>query len=241
MNAKYSLACLLALPNALAAQEMPLPRYEAANPLQSGGDRLAEPRRLAAMIVAQGDTAPQRIVEVGSFTGEFLEAFMEQFPNAKGQWTEPVPNNRDNARRRLARFGDHVDYVIGCPARDLTQGCVQGQADVLIVSWVSIHQDKAGIARFYREAARHLRKGGWLIVMDHFRPEDKAWANRIGAARKAAVGEGMAAQTEGPPAHHPDWIVPTQKEQVAAMQAAGFADPRQVWQRLDTGLILARK
>lgn len=232
---------LMMVPGALQAQDAPLPRYEAANPSQSGGDRLAEPRRLAAMIVAQDEKAPQRIVEVGSFTGEFLEAFMAQFPAAQGQWTEPVTTNRDNAKRRLARFGDHIDYVIGCPARDLKQGCVQGQADVLIVSWVSIHQDKAGIARFYQEAATHLRKGGWLIVMDHFRPEDGAWAARINAARKAASGEALVAQIEGPPVHHPDWIVPTLDEQITAMQAAGFIDPHQVWQRLDTGLILARK
>ncbi len=232
-----AIAQVSAAPSA-AVQEVP--RYEAANPGDVGGDRLAEPRRLAAAIVAQG-SSPKRIVEVGSFTGEFLEAFLEQFPRARGQWTEPVATNRDNAHRRLTRFGNRVEYVIGCAARDLADGCVKGQADTLITSWLSIHQNREGIARFYREATVIVPVGGWIAVIDHVRDPDTDWQRRLSEARAAMVQEGFAARLEGPPVHHADWIVPTLDEQISSLKAAGFAQPRVIWRRLDTVMILARK
>jgi SAM-dependent methyltransferase len=147
----------------------PLVHFEAVNPGETwgGGDKLALPRQIAAAVVAQDNPSPKLVVDVGSFTGEFLEAFLEKFPGARGQWTEPVEGNRANAKRRFARFGDRVDYVIGCPARDISDGCVPKSADVIISSWMSIHQNRDGIYKFYRLAAAQLPPGGWLIHMDH--------------------------------------------------------------------------
>jgi hypothetical protein len=214
--------------------------FEAVNAKEPQGDRLAIPRRIAAAVVAEDNGAPKRIVDVGSFTGEFLEAFMDQFPSAHGQWTEPVTTNEVNAKRRLARFGDHVDYVIGCPDRDLAKGCVPAGVDVLITSWLSIHQNLDGIRRFYREAAAKLPPGGWVVNLDHVYVGDP-WGRRLTGARQAAVKEGLASLQEGPPLHHPDWKIPTLDDQIAALKAAGVDDVQVVWRRFDTVLIMGRK
>jgi hypothetical protein len=211
--------------------------YEAVNPGETfgGGDQLSEPRKMAAAVVAQDNPSPKMIVDVGSYTGEFLEAFMEKFPAARGQWTEPVETNRVNAQRRFARFGDRVDYVIGCPSRDVSQGCVPKNVDVLITSWVTHHQDPEGVARFYKNAAELLPSGGWLANLDHITEPDSAWESRFKTAR-------LSFQTviQGPPMHgqHP---IATLSQHMAGLHAAGLDDVAVVWKSFDTVLIMARK
>jgi hypothetical protein len=243
---KHVLFVLMAVASVSASAQTTLPpiapliHFEALNPGEAGGDRLSEPRRLAASVVAQDNPSPRLIVDVGSFTGEFLEAFMQRFPGSHGQWTEPVDSNRANAQRRLARFGDHVDYKIGCPARDISLGCVPRGVDVLITSWLSIHQDLPGIRKFYTEAVAMLPSGGWLVNLDHVAP-GTGWAGRLKGARAEAVRDQFAGLTEGPPVHHPEFVTPTLEDQLDAFRAAGISDVRVVWSRLDTVLIMGRK
>ena len=219
----------------------PLVHFEAVNPGEPAGDRLGPARRLAAAIVAQDKPEPRSIVDVGSFTGEFLEAFMQRFPQSHGQWTEPVTGNENNAKKRLARFGDHVDYVIGCPSRDISQGCVPKNVDVLITSWLSIHQDLPGIRKFYAEAARMLPSGGWIANLDHVNYGGAAWTKRFAGAREDLASSGADAIIEGPPVHHPAYVTPSIDDQMAALHDAGFKDVEIVWHRLDTVLFMARK
>jgi SAM-dependent methyltransferase len=219
----------------------PKVHFEAVNPGEPAGDRLGPARRLAAAIVAQDKPAPHSIVDVGSFTGEFLEAFMQRFPDAHGQWTEPVTGNEDNAKMRLQRFGKNVDYVIGCANRDISQGCLPKGMDVLITSWLSIHQDLAGIRKFYKEAADKLPSGGWLVNLDHVSYGKSAWTQRVAGARDELASSGINAIVEGPPVHHADFVTPSIDAQLAALKDAGFTDVNVVWRRLDTVLFMARK
>jgi hypothetical protein len=219
----------------------PLMHFEAVNQREPTGDKLGTPRRIAAAIVAQDNPAPKSIVDVGSFTGEFLEAFMQRFPNSHGQWTEPVDNNLHNAKKRFARFGDHVDYVIGCPSRDISLGCVPKGVDVLITSWLSIHQDLKGIQKFYRDAEQMLPSGGWLINLEHVAHGGSLWEQRLQAARVETTREGLSAMTEGPPVHHKEYVTPTLEDHIAAFKAAGIDDVQVVWRRLNTVLIMGRK
>lgn len=219
----------------------PLVHFEAVNPGEPSGDRLGAGRRLAAAIVAQDNPTPHHIVDVGSFTGELLEAFMQRFPNAHGQWTEPVTNNLDNAKKRFARFAPNVDFVVGCPSRDISKGCVPKDVDVLLTSWLSIHQDLTGIHKFYREAAQMLPSGGWLVNMDHVAYVNSPWTKRLAGAREELASSDINAVVEGPPVHHPDFVTPTLEQQIAAFHEAGFTDVQVVWRRMDTVLFMARK
>jgi hypothetical protein len=215
----------------------PIIHYEAMNPGETfvGGDQLSEPRKIAAAVVAMDNPSPKMIVDVGSYTGEFLEALLEKFPAARGQWTEPVDSNKLNAQRRFARFGDRVDYVIGCPHRDLSLGCVPKNVDVLITSWVTHHQGPEGVAKFYKDAASLLPSGGWLANLDHISEPDSTWERRLQASRL-----GFQTVVQGPPMHGQHSIA-TLQQHMAALHAAGLGDTAVVWKSFDTVLIMARK
>jgi len=219
----------------------PMVHFESVNDGEPWGDRLSVPRRLAATVVAADNPSPKLITDVGSHQGEFLEAFMQEFPTAKGQWTEPVEKSHKNALLRLGRFGHRVSYVIGCGARDISLGCVSKGTDVLITSWLSIHQDLPGIQKFYKEAADMLPSGGWVANIDHVRSENPVWSKRFAAARQDATKKGLTSNTEGPGVHHADFVTPTLDDQIAALKAAGIDDVQVVWREYDTVLIMGRK
>ena len=219
----------------------PLVHFEPVNPLEPAGDHLSQARRLAAAVVAQDRPAPQLIVDVGSFTGEFLEAFLQRFPSAQGQWTEPVTINESVARTRLARFGTKVSYVIGCPARDISTGCVPKDVDVLMTSWLSIHQNHDGIQKFYSEAGKLLPHGGWVAVIDHVNDGGEDWHHTFLKVREELASSGTVAVVEGPPAHHENFRPASVQEHMNALRAAGFEDGQLVWRRLDTALIMAKR
>ena len=208
--------------------------YEAMNVGEPNGDKLTLPRQIAAVVVAQDNPSPKMIVDVGSHTGEFLEAFLDRFPAARGQWTEPVEESHQTAERRLARFGDRVDYVIGCPARDISDGCVPTTADVIITSWISVHQPLEGIQKFYKNAYAQLPSGGWLANLDHVTigGEWDRWF-KTGRLYFQATKEGPSPHLDTPP--------PTLDEQVSAIKAAGFDDVQVVWQSFCTALFMAHK
>jgi hypothetical protein len=215
--------------------------FAAVNSAEPSGDRLEAPRRLAAAIVAADGYQPRQVTDVGSFTGEFLQAFVVQFPQAKGQWTEPVDNNKNVAVARLGQYGSRISYRIGCPGRDLADNCVPAGTDVLLTSWLSIHQNLEGIRRFYKNAYGLVPAGGWVINIDHVTAPDAAWQKRVEAARPIAVAQGQAAKVEGPPVHHAEFRTPGLNDQIQGLRDAGFTDIHVAWQRLDTVLLMARK
>jgi len=210
-------------------------RFEAMNPGEQGGDGLSLPRRIAAAVVARDKPDPHYIADLGSYTGEFLEAFMERFPNSHGQWTEPVNGNEDNAKIRLSRFGDHVSYVIGCPSRDISQGCIPKDADVIITSWVSIHQPLDGMAKVFKGVYDQLPSGGWFADLDHVGLAGSDWEKPLTEARKE-----FHAKTEGPPVHLKT-PAPTIEQQLAAFKVAGFDDVRVIWCSFTDVLFMAQK
>ena len=207
-------------------------------PYQAQGYSMELPYQIAAEVLAQDYPSPKMIVDVGSYQGQFLQAFMQRFPATRGQWTEPVTTNEANARRKLARFGGRVDYVIGCPGRDISQGCVPKGADVIITAWVTHHQPLAGIGKIYGLAHTQLPANGWLIVLDHVTASDSNWERRFNLARW-----NFNPDSEGPPMEAAVRGVapPTLDQQMAAFKSAGFDDVSVVWHSFDTVLIMAHK
>lgn len=206
---------------------------------QEGEEALQEPYRIAAAVVAADRPAPRFVVNVGAFQGQFLAVFLDQFPNARGQWTEPQESidnhNIDVAKARLARFGDRVSYRIGGYGRDISDGCVPNDADVIITDWMSINQNLDGMYKTYRLAAAQLPPGGWFVNVDHVGFSGTAWESRL----RTAAG-GFRPEHEGPKIKFPDIRVPTVNEQLGAMRAAGF-DAQVVWQSVNLVLFMGRK
>ena len=207
--------------------------YEALNGAENG-DKLATPRLIAAAIVAAGGPEPKLIDDVGAYQSEFLEAFLNRFPNAHGLWTAATNDNYCVDQARLGRFGDRVTYNMNCPAHDFTDGCVAKNADVILVSWLSSHKTIAGIAGFYGNAGALLPPGGWVVNLDHVRIADEDMASRMKAARQ----EFHAKQEGGPQTAK---VVATLDEHLAALKAAGFDNAQVVWRSFDVVLIMAQK
>jgi hypothetical protein len=202
-------------------------------------DALSEPRSIAAAVIAADFPAPQLVVQVGAFQGEFLEVFLDKFPGAHGQWTEAITSehNLSAAKERFARFGDRVEFKWGCARRDLSAGCVLPKpTDVILIEWLSIQQDLDGMYKVYHAGADDLRPGGWIINLDHVTFSGTGWQPLI----ETAVRQFRRPEVEGPPVHYPQFKVPTVDEQLAAMRAAGF-DAHVVWQSFGTVLLMGRK
>jgi hypothetical protein len=195
------------------------------------------PYQIGAEVLAQANPSPKKIVDVGSYQGQFLQAFMVKFPAARGQWTEPVTGNENNAKRKLGRFGDRIDYVIGCPGRDMALGCLPDDVDVIITAWVSHHQPINEITRIYGVAHQKLPSNGWFIVLDHI-TSSANWEDRYGQSRWY-----FDPQSEGPPMEPLVRTTPhpTLDQELAAFKTAGFTDVDVVWKSFDTVLYMAHK
>jgi hypothetical protein len=225
----------------LTAVFLPTLAYTQSTPasLGKGEVSLLEPRRIAATIVAAALPSPKRIVNVGARQGEFLEVFLDQFPNADGQWTEPKESidnhNIDVAKLRLARFGNRVTYVIGGYGRDISDGSVPRDADVIVTDWMSINQNLDGMYKIFRIAADQLPHGGWLVNLDHVGFGGSNWESRLRSGSK-----GFRPDQEGPKTKFAEIRVPTVDEQLGALRAAGL-DARVGWQSFNLALFMARK
>lgn len=221
--------------NSFNNDELPQPQGE--DPLQEKiqEDALLEPRRIAAAVVAADNSSPKMIVEIGAYRGGFLGVFLDKFPHARGQSIEGERAQLAITSSRLTRFGNRVDYKIGCPLRDLTQACTPKNTDVILLEWLSIHQDLDAMYKNYRAAFALLPPGGWVVNLDHAGFGGSAWELWLHSASK-----GFRPASEGPVIHHPDLRVPTVEEQLGAMTAAGF-DAKVVWQSFSTVIFMGRK
>jgi SAM-dependent methyltransferase len=194
-------------------------------------DLLAFPRRMSAALIGH-DTTPARVIDVGSGPGAFLEVYLEAFPQAQGVWTDASEAMRDIAPEALSRFGDRVEYHIA----EMTElSGVPGAADVLLTSRASHHLDAAGLARFYNEAAGRLRPGGWIVNLDHFRPE-AGWDKRYRAVRPQFTGA-RPQQREG---HVHTAPSPSLAEHYTSLAETGYVDVDIAWKSFGTVLLMGR-
>jgi hypothetical protein len=197
---------------------------------------LDEPRAIAAAVVAADKPSPKYITSVGSNLGAFLSVFLDKFPNARGQWTEPVDKIAAAKAQYLGKYGDRVDYKIGCPDRNITDGCVPRQTDVLITDWIKSHQGIEGFHKIFNYAYDQLPKGGWIVDIDLVSFPGTAWGTWL---QTAEVAGGFRPSNEGPRNEHNDRL-PTESEILGAMRDAGF-DAQVVWRSFDCSLLMGRK
>jgi SAM-dependent methyltransferase len=195
-------------------------------------DLLAFPRQMAAVIVGEDLSAPGTIVDIGSGPGDFLAVFLEHFPSARGVWTDASETMLDLARQRLEPFGDRVEFrladMTALPADVITDPAI------ITTSRAAHHLDRAGLFRFYADAAALLAPGGWLVNLDHIGPAD-VWDKRLRAARQqfGVVSEG--------PKHHHNYPLTSVEDHLQAFGAAGFTDVEVAWRAFFTCLFMGRK
>src|ERR1700755_2188456 len=101
---------------------------------------LALPRAIASALVAADRPHTARIVDIASGPGDFLAVFLDEFPAARGIWTDASPAMLDLARERLPLFGDRVEFRLA-DMTDLAAGGVPRDVDVALTSRAAHHLD----------------------------------------------------------------------------------------------------
>lgn len=196
------------------------------------GDLLDMPRRMSAALVAHDRPGTRLVVDVASGPGAFLEVYLDEFPDARGVWSDASPAMMDEAKQRLARFGDRVEFVIA----DMTDtGWLPADADVITTSRASHHLDRDSLRGFYRETAAHLAPGGWVVNLDHIGP-DEPWNGRLRAIRSRFVPPKSTKSS-----HHHDGPLPNLDDHLSGFAAAGVPDVEVAWRAFVTVLLTGRK
>ena len=209
-------------------------------------DLLELPRRMAAAIIAADRPSPETIIDIAAGPGAVLAVFLEQFPQARGIWTDASRAMLELARQQLAPFSDRVEYFLA-DMTDLGGAGLPPQADVVTTSRASHHLDRDGLVRFYADTAAMLKPGGWLVNLDHIGPAsqagppataglDEVWDQRLRAARKR-----FGAADSPSLKHHHNYPLTSVQDHLDALGAAGITDVEVPWRAFYTCLFLGRK
>lgn len=200
------------------------------------GELLDLPRRIAAALVADDRPGTAVVIDVASGPGAFLEIFLDAFPTAHGIWSDASEAMQEEATRRLARFGDRVEFILA-DMTDLRGGGLPAGVDVVTTSRASHHLDRDTLHAFYTEAASLLAPGGWLVNLDHIGPQEP-WNQRLRAAKKH-FGTRRTAE-EGTRRHHHNAPLCGVDDHLDGYRAAGVTDVEMPWKAFYTVLLAGR-
>jgi trans-aconitate 2-methyltransferase len=173
-------------------------------------DRIADPMfRWGASVVGwlelQGS---ERVLDAGCGSGRVTEVLVERLPHGSVVALDASPAMLEEARGRLARFGDRVEYVLADLARPLPiRGTVDAVLSTATFHWVPDHD------ALFRNLAAVLRPGGQLVAQC-------GAAGNIRRVLEAAREVGL--DQEGPT------YFPTPEETRARLEASGFVEI-EVW------------
>jgi len=124
-------------------------------------DRIADPQHdwgLAVLdrLPLSGD---ERVLDAGCGSGRVTEALLERLPRGRVVALDASPAMLEEARRRLARFGDRVEFVeadLGLPLP--VEGTVDAVLSTATFHWVPDHD------ALFRNLAAVIRPGGRLVA-----------------------------------------------------------------------------
>lgn len=124
-------------------------------------DRIADPMHRWGIEVL--DRLPlaggERVLDAGCGSGRVTEALAERLPSGRVVALDASPAMLDEARRRLARFGDRVEYVEADLGRPLPIAVpVDAILSTATFHWVPDHD------ALFRSLAAVIRPGGRLVA-----------------------------------------------------------------------------
>ena len=169
-------------------------------------DRVADPQARWGLSVLErlplaGD---ETVLDAGCGSGRVTELLAERLPRGRVIAVDGSPAMIDQARVRLARFGQRVEYLVADLRRPLP---VPGPVDAILSTatfhWLPDH------AALFRNLAAVIRPGGRLVA------QCGGSGNIVSVqAVLATLGDGWT----GP------WTFATPAETIDRLEAAGFVD-----------------
>jgi tRNA (cmo5U34)-methyltransferase len=168
-------------------------------------ERRPKLRRAASLLPFDSDRAI-RFLDLGGGSGEFAAQVLEEFPNATAVLHDFSPPMIAAARRRLAGFGERVDYRLSDLGEPGWSSVLDAPFDA-VVSAIAIHNlwDPVRIRAVYDEAYTVVSRGGAFFNLDYIFPRSPllsglyartAGSNRWGGARSVERGEPEQATLE---------------------------------------------
>ncbi|GIW19767.1 MAG: hypothetical protein KatS3mg065_0063 [Chloroflexota bacterium] len=171
-------------------------------------DRISDPmaRWGAAVLDRLELRGDERVLDAGCGTGRVTERLAERLPTGQVVALDASPDMIAEARRRLARFGDRVRYLVADLGRPIPlDQPVDAVLSTATFHWVPDHD------ALFRNVAAVLRPGGRLV------------AQCGGTGNIASVQAALATIGDG-------WLGPahfeTPEATEARLAAAGFVDIR---------------
>lgn len=177
-------------------------------------DRIADPQTRWGVAVLErlqlrGD---ERVLDAACGTGRVSEQLLELIPGGKLVALDGDAAMIAEARGRLARFGDRVEFVVANLLEPLPLDApVDAVFSTAAFHWIKDHE------RLFANLAAVLRPGGQLVAQFGGEGNIETVLRAIRAA-----GDDW----EGP------WCYPTVEQTRARLAAAGFPEP-QVWLNLE--------
>jgi trans-aconitate 2-methyltransferase len=169
-------------------------------------DRVADP--MARWGAAVLDRLPlqgnERVLDAGCGSGRVTELLAERLPDGQVIALDGSPSMVDAARRRLARFGARIEFVVADLGAPLP---IEGDLDAVLSTatfhWVPDHD------ALFANLAALTRPGGWLVAQF-------GGAGNIASIQRvlATIGDGWTG-----PAHFEAVLATTRR-----LDAAGYVD-----------------
>ena len=192
------------------------------------------PRRLSLALVRDAGIDVRHVVDLGSGHGPYLEAVLDAFPEARGTWVDVSPPMREEARERLARFGDRIGFVL-TNVESLADADLE-PASVVVSSRALHHLSHDALASLYAVVAEVVEPGGFVFNLDHVgAPGELEQVYR--RVRREFVGE----RTRALRPHRQEAPLARVEQHASWLERAGFEDVDFPWRTLYTALIAGRK
>ena len=109
-----------------------------------------------------------RVIDLGAGSGRLLEKVLTLCPEASCTWVDSSEAFQATARRRLARFGDRVTYVLS-PMEGDWAGRVSSPADVIFSMSAIHHLEHDEKNAVYARSFDLLAEGGWFVNTDEMK------------------------------------------------------------------------
>jgi tRNA (cmo5U34)-methyltransferase len=182
-------------------------------------------RRVATLLPAAQGTS-LRVLDVGGGYGALTAEVLEERPDARVLLHDYSQAMIDQARQRLAGFGERLTYAIADMTDAGWTNKLGGPFDA-VVSALAIHNlgDPSAISQVYRDIFALLRPGGCVFNLDLL----------------FAGGPGLADLYRRDPSRDSRWDVYVSPAGLDAhlgwLRDAGFTEVDCVWKDLDQGLL----
>jgi trans-aconitate 2-methyltransferase len=150
-------------------------------------DAVANPQAAwgAAVVQRLDLRGDERVLDAGCGSGRVTEMLLERLPSGRVIALDGSPAMLDQARERLARFGDQVEYVVA----DLREPLPIDEPVEAILSTATFHWIRDHAALF-RHLAAVIRPGGQLVVQ-YGGGDNTASVRRV----LATIGDGWTGDT----------------------------------------------